>query len=174
MEEEQHPTKDRTFYPYDPLEAKKVDEPDERDPLLDDEGNKLERFDPRHVEDLQGLLFIGALSSEFTWLGHTFVINTLSMDDIIIIGGLIDEYKGTKSEMLAYQTAIAGLCIVSIDGEPLTAPLGYDDNWHYKRYHYARTHWFKPVIMKIYAEYAILEQRVRTVVDAMEKASGLA
>lgn len=148
---------------------------DGRPALTDGEGNLLPTFDERYVQDFEGLLYLGALTKSFSWLGHTFVIRTLTQGEVLIVPLLIKPWTGTIGESKAYVTAMVALGVISVDGEELPMPVGDGDGefaWAHQRFAYARANWFQYTIDRVYSEYLTLEAKVRDVIEAMEKASG--
>lgn len=144
-------------------------------PLRDEEGNVLPEFDRRYRDDFTGLAFIGALSKEFEWLGHKFVIRTLNNDELLAAALVTKQWSGSIGEPLAYKTAMAALCVVSIDGDDLPLPVGAESGdyaWAFQRFNYAKARWFAFTIDAIHEQYLELEQRTAQVVEAMGKASG--
>lgn len=163
---------------YDPAEVKVQDEsraPDGGVVLIDEQGQPLPSFDLRYSDDFEGLLYLGALTKSFSWLGHTFVIRTLTQDEILTVPILIKPWAGTMGEPKSYTTAMAALSVVSVDDKELPMPIGDgqgDYAWAYQRFNYAKANWFQFTIDKIYTEYLVLEGKAQAVVEAMEKASG--
>lgn len=176
---------DAVYAAYDPLEAapSRFDPLDEegatdlagRPRLTDPEGNVLPEFDERWREDFNGLVFIGALSTTFTWLGHKISIRTITVDEALAIGNLTKAYADTMGAGLAYRTATAAVCVQRIDGEDLPIPLGPDNErneaYYQDRFDYAKARWFQYTVDEIYTRYLDLEARTRAVVEAMGKAS---
>jgi hypothetical protein len=134
----------------------------------------LPSFDERYLEDFNGLMFLGALSHPFEWMGHKFVIRTLTPDEYLLIALLTKPYAGTIGESLAYTIAAVALCVDSVDGKPLPTPVMADSEiaWARQRFDFVKARWFKPTIDLVYAEFLGLEIRVNAVLDAMGKASG--
>ena len=163
---------------YDPADVKEQDDaraPDGGVVLVDDMGEKLPTFDPKYEQDFEGLLYLGALTKSFTWLGHTFVIRTLTQDEVLTVPILMKPWSGTIGEPKAYSTAMTSLCVVSVDGKELPMPVGDgqgDYAWAFQRFAYAKANWFQFTIDKVYSEYLVLESKARAVIEAMEKASG--
>lgn len=163
---------------YDPTLVKPRDEEDQAQSpsaLYDDEGNRLPSFDPRYANDFDGLVFLGALTHSFEWLGHRFTIRTLGSDDLLSIPMVIKPWQGTIGEAKAYAIAMASLCVTSVDGEELPIPVGDGRGeyaWAYQRFNYAKANWFQYTIDKVYSEYLALEAKAQAVIEAMEKASG--
>lgn len=147
-----------------------------REALLDESGAVLPSFDPRVAEPFTGLIFLGALKRSFVWLGHSFVVRTLTADEMMNVGLVIRPYMGTIGEQRAYTTAMVAACILTIDGQELPIPvgLGTDDMaWLDMRFQYVRRNLLDFTIDRIYTTYLELRQVVEQVVAAMEKASGL-
>ena len=164
------------YAPYDPAEVKDASlAPDGGVVLVDEQGKKLPTFDPRYSEDFEGLLYLGALTRTFNWLGHTFVIRTLTQDEVLTTPILMKPWGGTIGEPKAYATAMAALCVVSVDDKTLPMPVGDgqgDYAWAHQRFSYAKANWFQFTIDKVYGEYLVLEAKAQAVIEAMEKASG--
>jgi hypothetical protein len=131
-------------------------------------------FDRRYTEPFVGLIYLGALTKTFEYLGHAFVIRTLTQDEQLMVAPIIAAYRNSIAEQAAYTTAIAGMCVESVDGKQLPMPLGDDVSgtaWGVARFNHVKQ-WFPFVIDKIYNEFLDLERLVKEVVEAMGKASG--
>lgn len=174
------PVEGQEYGTFDPIAVRPDPVPEEATPptsteLLDDNGIPLPVFDRRYEEDFEGLIYLGALTNSFTWLGHGFVIRTLTQGELLIVALLIKKWAGTLGEQKAYVTALAALATMSVDGKSLPTPVGDGDGefaWAYQRFNYAQMNWFQFTIDKIYSEYLALEAKANAVIDAMEKASG--
>lgn len=128
-------------------------------------------FPEEYRQDFEGLLYIGRLTDTFTWLGHTFVIRTLSDDDLLEMAILHKPYVGTVGEAKAYQTLMVAACVESVDGRPLPSALGPEENDLVHRFNYVRK-WYSVTQDAIYERFLLLEQRVIEVVKAMGEAVG--
>lgn len=133
-------------------------------------------FDERYMDDFNGLMFLGALTHRFEWLGHKFVIRTLTVDEYLQVALLTKPYAGTIGEARAYSTAVVALCTDSVDGQPLPTPVmaANDNAWAVQRFEFVKQRWFAPTVDLVYAEFFGLEARAQAVLDAMGKASGWA
>ena len=138
-----------------------------------EEPDPLPEFDPRVREDFEGLLFLGALTKEFEWCGHTFVIKTLSTDELLDCALVVKEWQNTLGEMKAYAAAMVAACTVSVDGKPLPAPISSNpgDRPVRNRFNMVRR-WYPTTLDVVYEQYLLLERRVLEVMDAMGKANG--
>lgn len=173
-----------SYTPYDPATVRPpIDAPPagEDAPAASDalggpdvSGADLPEFDERHKEAFQGLLYLGALTKQFRWLGHTFVIRTLLTDELLMVGQIIKEYEGTVSSTRAYTTAMVAMCTTSVDGEHLPYPYkdGPDLDFAIDRFKYVGRNWYPFTIDQVYNEYLALEEKVREVLEAMGEASG--
>lgn len=134
----------------------------------------LPEFDPQYRLAFEGLAYLGRLTRKFEFIGHTFVIKTMSVDETLAIGLLSQPYVGTMTEMKAYQAAVVAGCLVSVDNRPLPIPItdAATDTEIRNRFDYVRDHWFMPVLDKIYQEYLLLEFQVAEVITALGEASG--
>lgn len=145
---------------------------DDRAEAQAEEAPPLPTFDPRYIEDFEGLLYIGALGVTFPWLGHRFKIRTLTTGEIIEVGMAVKQYDGTVGDNTAYQAAICAACLVSVDGNPLPAPIAKGESRIENAFKYVIDNWFPSTISKVYDEYYQLEFKVREVIEAMGKVSG--
>lgn len=134
-------------------------------------------FDPRYKEPLEGLMFLGSSAVTFGFLGHEFVIRTLTQDEHLIAPLLIKKWAGTIGEPKAYVTAMVALCIVSVDGEGLPIPFEESKDeyaWAHMAFNHVKSRWFPYTIDHVYNQYQRLEAEVTRVLEAMGKASGSA
>lgn len=129
-------------------------------------------FDPRHREDFEGLLYIGALTHEFSWAGHRFKIRTVTTDELLEVGLAQKKYRDSLGDSRAYVTAMAAACIVLVDGKPLPRPLTSDmaDTEFSNKFDYVRSHWYPWTVDAVYEEYMKLEARVVEIIESMGKA----
>lgn len=166
-----------TIGTFDPADrpGRKADAPKATSKLLAEDGTELPSFDQRFTEPFTGLLYIGALTDRFSWLGHDFVIRTLGPDEQLAISLVVKPYVGTQGEQVAYTTAVAAMATVSVDGEELPTPIGEDAKlaeWAQRRFGYVSANWFGYTIAQVFQRYLALEDTVAQVVDAMGKAFG--
>jgi hypothetical protein len=112
---------------YDPTTLGQPD-PDEPGTLRDEEGNVLPTFDPKYADPFSGLLYLGALSDHFEWLGHEFDIRTLRDGEKLAVASIIKPYVDTMGADRAYACAVVGMAITGVDGDNLSevAVLGLD------------------------------------------------
>lgn len=148
----------------------------EEDPnvIKDELGNVLPSFDRKYEDDFTGLLYIGALQSDFEWLGHRITIRTLRDGELLAIGQIIKPYQDTVGGERAYANAIAALAVLDIDGNDLPIPIGETSRvleWAKLRFDYVRDHWYSSTVDEIYNRYIILADKANRVVEALGKAS---
>lgn len=125
----------------------------------------------QHRAPFHGLLHLGYLTATFEHVGHKIVIHTLSSEEELIVGDLIQEWNNTVAATKAYSLAIAALCVQFIDGQPMPAPLGETtrDAWARERFEYAKR-WYPSTVDAIFTRYLELEAKVRQVLAEMGKA----
>ncbi len=162
---------------YDPTElpGRKRAAPAPGAPLVDEDGKALPSFDARYSEPLTGLLYLGALTQEFSWLGHDFVIRTIGPHEQLAIALVVKPYVGTPGEQMAYTTAVAAMCTVSVDGKELPTPIGEDAQiaeWAHRRFTYVGANWFDFTIAQVFQQFLELQDVVAKVIAAMGKAFG--
>jgi len=183
-QEPQVPTSDESsaYGTFDPTEHLRQDDEEETPPpsaLFASDGRRLPTFDARHKESFEGLVFLGALTHTFQWLGHTFVIRTVTSDELLAVAQIIKPWQGTIGESRAYATAMAAMSVVSVDGQALPIPIGESPGaseygWAYQRFNHVKARWFPFTQDKVYSEYMALDAQAAEVVTAMEKAYGSA
>lgn len=168
-------TTEHAALPYDPTVLGRSEEDTEAPKgLLDKDNNPLPSFDPKFAENFVGLLYLGALTDSFTWLGHRFVIRTLRDGEMLAVAQIIKPYMETMGVDRAYAMAVASMCIVSVDDEELPIPIGESrriNEWGHQRFQYVVDNWFPYTVSEVYSRYLALDDLVARVVEALEKAS---
>lgn len=160
------------YAPYDPQVAAPTPDGDGHDDEPDSEPPPA-GFDPRHSQEFAGLLYLGALTRTFDWLGHRFVIRTMRTDELIQAALVAKRYLGSDGYAKAYQSAVTAGCVVTVDGRPIpVVPVSDTDPMLEQRADWVMRHWFPPVLDRVYEEYVRLETVVREVMEDMGKASG--
>lgn len=168
-----------TFASYDPTEIHPDLVPGE--PPLDLAEEVVEdeildvAFDEKYVEDFDGLMYLGALTKTFEWVGHKFVIRTLTADEYLMVALLTKPYANSIGEARAYNTAMVAMCVVSVDGQPLPLPIMAEKNdaaWAHQRFNYVKSRWFNFTIDLVNSQFLELEFRANEVLRQMGEASG--
>ncbi len=158
---------------YDPTALGQEPE-DEPGTLRDEAGNLLPSFDPKYADPFKGLLYLGALSNDFDWLGHNFVIRTLRDGEKLAVAQIIKPFADTMGADRAYANALVAMSIMSVDGEDLPIPPGEtrkSHEWGLQRFNYVKDNWYSYTIDKVFNEYLLLEDLAVRTLDAMGKAS---
>lgn len=163
---------DDTTDPFDEIGAIGAHlEGEDRSPEPDELTLPLE-FDAKFREPFEGLLHIGALTEEFDWAGHHFVIRTLTVGDYLAVSTIIAPFRATMGESRAHTTAMCAAAIVSVDGRPLVTPLGPQalDIETRQKFDYARSKWYPWTIDIIYRHVILLESRAEKIVAQLGEA----
>jgi hypothetical protein len=129
-------------------------------------------FDPRYRDEFEGLLYIGSLRKRFQWMGHLFVIRTLTVNETLEVGLINKPYVGTLAEMKAYQAATVAASVVTVDGKALPVPVSLDLTDLEARFEYVINHWQPITIDMLYGQIMELEAKVTEVLAALGKARG--
>ena len=142
------------------------EEPDDEAPLPE--------FDPKHREAFTGLLYLGRLQETISLFGHTFVIKTLTTEELAEIGLIVKRYSGTNAENAVYQAAVVAASVVSVDGQPLPGAITVDASEELTtvKFPYVLRNWLPPVREALYNKSFGLELTVRRVLASMGEASG--
>lgn len=159
-----------------PVDEEVANQPLDSDaPQNNEVEEELPSFDPKYAEDFDGLNYLGALTSEFEWLGHKFVIRTLTVDEYLAVAALTKDHQDSLATARAFSSAVAALCIETIDGQYLPTPVQEETRgyaWAYQRFNYVITHWYPYTIDRVYSEFTKLEERAEKVIESMGNASG--
>lgn len=125
-------------------------------------------FPDEYMQPLKGLMFLGALEKEIEYGGHVFVIRTLREGEILRIGQLMKDWRGTLTETEARKCYTIAAAIVSVDGRPIRPSYkkGYDQI--YENAHEVKQ-WYPAVIKHLYERYIELEITAISVSDALKK-----
>lgn len=118
-----------------------------------------DEFDPRHANDIEGLLFLGRLTHRCEVFGHTFILKTLTRGERLATTLVTHEYEDSLGVADALQTALLAAAIVSVDGRPVSVPLSPDENEPLPRIRKNFTivqKWYDPILEALYAEYGNL------------------
>ena len=150
--------------------------PEETVPAASGDPARFGEPDGRWRRDFDGLLYLGALTSEFEYLHHTICIRTLTTDELLIVAQLTAEWDATIGGTRAYATAMCAMAMTSADGQPMPSPLGDGGDsieWARQRFRWARR-LYPYTIDAVYNRYVELEARVQEVLAGLGKASGRA
>jgi hypothetical protein len=134
----------------------------------------LPTFDERFQRPFEGLAYLGKLTKTFHYLGHDFLIRTITVDEVLEVGLLAKPYVGSLAETKAYQAALVAACVVSVDGQepPIPITTTASDTLLANRFRWVNRNWFPPVLDMVYSQYLLLEQTVGKVMEALGEASG--
>lgn len=139
-----------------------------------EEAAPLPEFDPRYRDAFTGLLYLGRLQQTFNLWGHTFVVRTLTTEQLAEVGLIVKPYLGTEMQNAVYQTAVVAAAVVSVDGQPLPGSIEIDNSTELTtvKYPYVAKNWLPAVREEIYNKCFELEILTREVLEALGKASG--
>lgn len=131
---------------------------------------KSDEFDPRVANDVEGLLFLGRLTHDFSLYGHSFTIRTLTRGERLAAAQFVREYEDTLGLADALQTAYLALAVVLVDGRPLSIALEDEQrpDTRLRRNFDIVQKWYDPVIEAVYAEYSNLLVRQRLAFQELE------
>lgn len=122
--------------------------------------NVFEEFDPQTRQAVEGLTFLGHLTKDVEFCGHTFTLRTLRAGEEIAAGQAIEETRGTVKEPEAWMGAQVALALITIDyDDEFCPPAGPDQVAFAKaRYRWLTTNWYPPTIDFLYQEYLDLKR----------------
>lgn len=131
-----------------------------------------EELDPRVRQDVEGVLYLGYLTSEVEFCGHSFGLRTLTTTEEILAGEVVQPYRNTIKEPEAFVIAQIGLALTHVDGDEEFCPaIGPNKMQHAKaRFQYTgKWHW--PTNQYLYTEYTKLLGRQIEAVRALQDLS---
>lgn len=128
-----------------------------------------EDFAPEVADDVQGLLHLGKLSKSFEVFGHRIVLKTLTMEEELAVGQIIDEYGGSFFQGKAATAAYVAAGLVTVDGEEVTRALQNDPVARVRAKFNYITRW-DPVVVD--AIYAALQELFARKIKAYEEVQG--
>lgn len=127
-------------------------------------------FDPQYRQAFEGLLFIGKVTKQFKWLGHSFTLKTPTIEQMLEAGQLHKPYVGTVGDIKAWQSLMLAASIASVDGKPLPVPFTDETTELQQKFEYINRHWYPWTTDALYEQYILLDAEVAGVIDAMGKA----
>lgn len=144
------------------------------EPAPDDPQDPLPEFDPKHRDAFTGLLYLGRTTKTVHIFGHTFVLKTLTTEQLAEIALIVKPYQGTQAENAVYQAAAVAAAVVTVDGKELPTTITVDnaDELSAVRFPYVMKNWLPAVRERVFWECFQLETEVRQVLDAMGEARG--
>lgn len=146
--------------------------PSEPPPAPTPDTEPIPEFDPQHRKPFIGLLYLGALTEQFTLFGHEFVMSTPSQAEFLQIGMVTEPYLTTVTSDMAYATARVAAYLVSVDGTKLPEPISDNpkDIALLQRFNWVTANIRRPVINKLFDKALELEDKVDKALAAMGKA----
>lgn len=138
------------------------------------EEEPLPEFDPKYRQDFEGLLYLGRLDETFRLWGHTFVIRTLTTEQLAEIGLIVRPHSGSNAENAVYQAAVVAAAVVTVDGKalPQTITIDTSEELANVKFPYVLKNWMPAVREEVYNRCMRLELTTRKVLQAMGEPSG--
>ena len=135
--------------------------------------NPLEDLSFEVQEAVEGLLYLGELSTDVEWCGHTIGLRTLRVDEEIAAAKAMDSFRNTLREPEAWAAAQLGLAITHIDGDDTFCPPVGPDKMSFARarFQYVTSKWYWPTIDHLFFEYQQLGKRQLEAVRAVQDLS---
>lgn len=123
-------------------------------------------------KDFNELLQIGHITQKFEWSGHKFEIRTLTIEEELVVGQLIKEYKDSIAEEKAVAVALAAASLVSINDKPFMP--SYEKSAFIsvrEKFNYIKNNWHWVVVENINTEYIQLLARLYQTLEDTENLS---
>lgn len=141
--------------------------------MEDSVSNPLEEFPSQVRADVEGLIYLGAISDEVEFCGHSFGLRTLRAGEEMAAALAADPFMKTAKAAEAWASAFAGLALTHVDGDDEFCPQAGPDKKAFARarFAYITDNWFQPTIDHLFACYARLLDRQVEAVRAMQDLS---
>lgn len=111
-------------------------------------------------EDVDGLLWLGYLTDDFTLWGHKFVIKTITRGERLIVAQLTKEFEDTLGMADAYEAAQVAAALIAIDDTPLADIVPGTDQGVRIRANFERIKgWYDPVLATLFERVVALNLR---------------
>jgi hypothetical protein len=133
----------------------------------------LDEFPDQVRKDVDGLIWVGSLTDDFSEFGHNFSIRTLKGEEELITGLLTKEYQDTMMQVKAFAWANVSLALTSVDYNQNFCPdIGPDPMENARgRFRWCLTNWHWPVCKVIFDRLQLLVVRQEAAVAAMRDLS---
>lgn len=110
--------------------------------------------------DIDQIIDQGCLSEGFTYGGHSFVIKTLTPNEMNAAALVMHRFQGTQREVQSYMQAIIGLAIFSFDGNPQFHMRVGDLTSHaHSRFEWVGAHLDDVLISHVFQRYNNMDKR---------------
>lgn len=138
-----------------------------------EEANPFEKFDPRVRLAVEGLIYLGSLTKEVEFCGHSFGLITIKPAWEFAGAKAIEDFRNTLKEPEAWISVQIGLALTHIDGEEDFCPqAGPDRVAHAKaRMNYLTSNWYMPTIHYLFQEYTTLLEEQAEAIRAVQDLS---
>jgi hypothetical protein len=135
--------------------------------------NSQDFIEVNQSKEFNELIHVGHLVEKFDWYNHKFEIRTLTIEEELIIGQLVKEFKDSIAEEKAVAVAIAAASLVSINDKPFMPKYEKSSFTAIRdRFAYIKENWHWVVIEAINAEYIQMLARLFQILEDVENLSG--
>lgn len=128
-----------------------------------DEGiDPLSLFPPEIQRPVEGLMYLGQLTEDVSFCGHTFGLRTLKPQHKFAISQVLQPYRNTVMEVDVFQTLHVGLALTHVDGDQnFCPPIGPSvEDLARARLDFignAEHGWYEPTIEFLWTRFVLLE-----------------
>lgn len=123
-------------------------------------------------KEFNELIHIGHLVRNFEWHQHKFEIRTLKVEEELVVGQLVKEFKDSIAEEKAVAVALAAASLVSVNDKPFMP--AYEKSAFVsirERFVYIKENWNWVIVETINAEYVQLLAELYETIEAVENLS---
>lgn len=132
-----------------------------------------EEFGNEIAQAVEGLVYLGKLTKEVEFCGHTFGLKTLTAHEEMAAAAAVQEFRSTLREPEAWVTAQIGMALTHVDGdEDFCPPIGPDLTGFAKaRFNFVSNSWYWPTIEYLFEEYTTLLEKQLKAIRAVQDLS---
>lgn len=136
-------------------------------------------FPAEMQQAVTGLSYIGQLSEDIVFCGHTFSLKTLRPAEKLAAGVALQPYRNTVAEVDAFQALYVGLAVTSVDGDAdFCPPIGPNmEDYARARLNFVlngkdgQGGWYSPTIEYLWREYTRLDATAAQAVKELHRLS---
>jgi hypothetical protein len=134
-----------------------------------------ELFGPEIRENVQGLSYLGYLTRQIEFCGHTYQIETLRPYVKFAIGQAMEPYRNTLVEPNVFAAMHLGMALTSVDGKESFCPPEGDNLIEFVKGRFnwvtGKSGWWQPTIDYLFAEWVKLEQEAGAAIQELHSLS---
>jgi hypothetical protein len=146
------------------------------DPQVQEELDPIALFPPEIQDAVTGLTYLGQLTEDVTFCGHTFGIRTLRPQHHMAIAQVLQPYRNTVQEIDVFRNLHVAMALTHVDNNQNFCPaIGPDleglvsGRLNFVSHH--ETGWYPPTLEFLWQRYVLLEAKATAAIKALDHLS---